>query len=213
MASTPGRARATGWWPPTAASSPSAMPGSSARPAAWPLNKPIVGMAATADGGGYWLVASDGGIFAFGDAGFFGSTGALNLNKPDRPHGGHPGRRRLLAGRPPTAGSSPSATPGSSARPARSGSTSRSWAWTPHPTGRATGWSPRTAASSPSATPGSSARPAVTRSTPPSPGSSRAPPVGLLAGRRGRRHLRLRRRPLLRVGRDLHLQSPTVAIS
>jgi hypothetical protein len=37
------------------------------------LNKPIVGMAATPDGMGYWLVASDGGIFAYGDAGFFGS--------------------------------------------------------------------------------------------------------------------------------------------
>ncbi len=46
------------------------------------LNKPIVGMAATSDGGGYWLVASDGGIFAFGDAPFDGSTGALHLNKP-----------------------------------------------------------------------------------------------------------------------------------
>ena len=33
-----------------------------------PLNTPIVGMAATPDGGGYWLVASDGGIFSFGDA-------------------------------------------------------------------------------------------------------------------------------------------------
>ena len=31
---------------------------------------------------GYWLVASDGGIFAFGDAGFHGSTGAIRLNKP-----------------------------------------------------------------------------------------------------------------------------------
>jgi hypothetical protein len=31
---------------------------------------------------GYWLVASDGGIFSFGDAQFFGSTGSLNLNKP-----------------------------------------------------------------------------------------------------------------------------------
>ncbi len=31
---------------------------------------------------GYWEVASDGGIFAFGDAGFFGSTGGLTLNKP-----------------------------------------------------------------------------------------------------------------------------------
>jgi hypothetical protein len=39
------------------------------------LNQPIVGMAATPDGHGYWLVASDGGIFAFGDATFEGSTG------------------------------------------------------------------------------------------------------------------------------------------
>jgi hypothetical protein len=31
---------------------------------------------------GYWLVATDGGIFAFGDANFFGSTGAMVLNKP-----------------------------------------------------------------------------------------------------------------------------------
>ncbi|HEX3461866.1 MAG TPA: prenyltransferase/squalene oxidase repeat-containing protein [Acidimicrobiales bacterium] len=31
---------------------------------------------------GYWLVGSDGGIFTFGDAGFFGSTGALHLNQP-----------------------------------------------------------------------------------------------------------------------------------
>jgi hypothetical protein len=39
-------------------------------------------MAATHGGGGYWLVASDGGIFAFGDAGFYGSSGALHLNSP-----------------------------------------------------------------------------------------------------------------------------------
>ena len=32
-------------------------------------------MATTPDGKGYWLLASDGGIFAFGDAGFHGSTG------------------------------------------------------------------------------------------------------------------------------------------
>ena len=38
--------------------------------------------APTKDGKGYWLVASDGGIFAFGDAGFFGSTGAITLNRP-----------------------------------------------------------------------------------------------------------------------------------
>ncbi len=39
-------------------------------------------MAPTPDGRGYWLVASDGGIFAFGDAQFHGSTGAIHLNKP-----------------------------------------------------------------------------------------------------------------------------------
>ncbi|MDP9389155.1 MAG: superoxide dismutase family protein, partial [Actinomycetota bacterium] len=33
-------------------------------------------------GDGYWLVADDGGVFAFGDAKFFGSTGALKLNRP-----------------------------------------------------------------------------------------------------------------------------------
>ena len=39
-------------------------------------------MAATPSGRGYWLVASDGGIFSFGDARFFGSTGAVSLNRP-----------------------------------------------------------------------------------------------------------------------------------
>ena len=58
------------------------------------LNQPVVGMAATpyvpGAGGapaspaglGYWLVAADGGIFNYGDAGFFGSTGGIKLNKP-----------------------------------------------------------------------------------------------------------------------------------
>ena len=46
------------------------------------LNAPIVGMAATPDGKGYWEVASDGGIFSFGDANFYGSTGGLRLNAP-----------------------------------------------------------------------------------------------------------------------------------
>src|SRR4051794_36078380 len=31
---------------------------------------------------GYWLTASDGGIFSFGDAAFHGSTGAIHLNQP-----------------------------------------------------------------------------------------------------------------------------------
>ncbi len=36
----------------------------------------------TRDGKGYWLVASDGGIFSFGDAAYYGSTGSIALNKP-----------------------------------------------------------------------------------------------------------------------------------
>jgi hypothetical protein len=39
-------------------------------------------MAATHDGGGYWLVASDGGIFSYGDASFYGSRGGPPLNAP-----------------------------------------------------------------------------------------------------------------------------------
>jgi hypothetical protein len=46
------------------------------------LNAPIVGMAPTPDGGGYWMVGTDGGVFSSGDAGFFGSTGSIHLNKP-----------------------------------------------------------------------------------------------------------------------------------
>jgi hypothetical protein len=46
------------------------------------INQPVVGIANTADAGGYWTVARDGGIFSFGDARFFGSTGAMRLNAP-----------------------------------------------------------------------------------------------------------------------------------
>ncbi|HZM57454.1 MAG TPA: hypothetical protein VFC03_20765, partial [Acidimicrobiales bacterium] len=46
------------------------------------LSQPIIGMAATGDGKGYWNVAVDGGLFAFGDAKFYGSMGGQRLNKP-----------------------------------------------------------------------------------------------------------------------------------
>jgi hypothetical protein len=46
------------------------------------LNRPVVGMAMAPSIGGYWLVASDGGIFAFGDAAFYGSMGGSHLNQP-----------------------------------------------------------------------------------------------------------------------------------
>ncbi len=39
-------------------------------------------MAATPDGGGTWLVGSDGGVFSYGDARFSGSAGSLDLNAP-----------------------------------------------------------------------------------------------------------------------------------
>lgn len=44
------------------------------------VNAPIVGMAATPTGLGYWLVSGDGGVFAFGDAQFFGN---VEYVKPD----------------------------------------------------------------------------------------------------------------------------------
>jgi hypothetical protein len=45
-------------------------------------NQPITGLARTASNGGYWLVARDGGLFAFGDARFHGSMGGQRLNQP-----------------------------------------------------------------------------------------------------------------------------------
>ncbi len=41
----------------------------------------MFGLAPTPTGRGYWLAASDGGIFSFGDAVFFGSAGAITLNR------------------------------------------------------------------------------------------------------------------------------------
>jgi N-acetylmuramoyl-L-alanine amidase len=46
------------------------------------LDAPIAGMAATPDGGGYWLVASDGGVFSFGTAVYHGSMGGSPLDAP-----------------------------------------------------------------------------------------------------------------------------------
>ncbi len=43
---------------------------------------PVVAMAPTPSGRGYWQVASDGGVFSFGDAGFFGSMGGAPLQRP-----------------------------------------------------------------------------------------------------------------------------------
>ncbi len=49
---------------------------------AGPLNQPVVGVVPSGDRQGYWMVASDGGIFSYGDARFYGSTGNIRLNRP-----------------------------------------------------------------------------------------------------------------------------------
>jgi hypothetical protein len=46
------------------------------------LAKPAVGIASTPTHRGYWIVASDGGVFSFGDAQFFGSAGDVPLQRP-----------------------------------------------------------------------------------------------------------------------------------
>ena len=45
-------------------------------------SKPVIGITATATGTGYWLVATDGGIFSYGGAPFYGSTGGIALHRP-----------------------------------------------------------------------------------------------------------------------------------
>ena len=80
--------------------------------------QPIVGMSSSTDGSGYRLVASDGGIFTFGDAPFSGSDGRRTAStsrwwaRPTTPIPAATGRW------PPTAACSPSAGPRSTARPA-----------------------------------------------------------------------------------------------
>ena len=43
---------------------------------------PFAAIAASPTGRGYWVAAQDGGVFAFGDAHFYGSAGATPLNQP-----------------------------------------------------------------------------------------------------------------------------------
>jgi hypothetical protein len=45
------------------------------------LDRHIVGIAATPDGKGYWLVGANGVVTAFGDAKFFGSLGATGTTR------------------------------------------------------------------------------------------------------------------------------------
>ena len=96
--------------------------------------------------GRYWLVASDGGIFAFGEAGFYGSIPGSasarrsgsphSLERADRRHGAVGRWRRATSWWPLTAASSPSVTPGSPARARVSAVASgRPWPSCPMPPG------------------------------------------------------------------------------
>ena len=75
-------ARATGWPQRTARVLPFGGAGLFGSAESIHLATPIVGIAATSDGGGYWLAAADGGVFAYGDAAFYGSMGGRQLNSP-----------------------------------------------------------------------------------------------------------------------------------
>ena len=46
------------------------------------LARPMIGIIPTSSGRGYWMVAEDGGVFAFGDAGFLGSLGGRPISAP-----------------------------------------------------------------------------------------------------------------------------------
>ena len=110
----PGRHGATGWWPATAASSPSGMPPSTA-PKGPPPGRPDRGHGHYTRRRGYWLVSSTGRVFAFGDAASAGPAGRLAVRRPCGGHGRHPRRRGLLVGAS-NGGSPPSATPSTARR-------------------------------------------------------------------------------------------------
>ena len=89
----------TGWSVATAACSATATRASTARPAAMRSSQPVNGIAPTKTGNGYWFVAWDGGVFGFGDARFYGSTGNRRLNAPVDGMAATPTRQGLLARR------------------------------------------------------------------------------------------------------------------
>ena len=81
-------AAGTGSSPPTAASSATATPRSTGRREPSASTSPSSAWRPRRTAAGYWLVASDGGVFTFGDAGYYGSTagsGVPALGIVDRP--------------------------------------------------------------------------------------------------------------------------------
>ena len=60
---------------------------------------PVVSVASTPNGGGYWVARSDGSITALGNAVSYGSMAGVALTAPVSTSGAHPGRQGLLDGR------------------------------------------------------------------------------------------------------------------
>ena len=146
-------------------------PRSSARPGGLRLKARSSAWRATRSGNGYWLTATDGGVFTFGDAAFRGSLGSLQLNSPilsitATPSGngywlvgGRRRRVRVRRRRVPRLGRRRRAPP--DRRP-----------WRRRRRATATTSSRPTAACSPSATPRSAARPSTRSARRPRPSPS-----------------------------------------
>ena len=186
------RPAGTGWWRPTAGCSPSGRR-SRAPPGPCRSTSRSSGMTPTAYDRGYWLVASDGGIFSYGDA-LRGSMGGQHLDQPIVGMAATPdgGGYWLVASDGGIFAFGDAAFYGSMGG---QHSISPSWAWPPPPTVAGTGWWRPTVGSSPSATPPSTGRWGT---------APRPPVVGMPAPRRRvptggrRRRALLLRHPLRR---------------
>ena len=133
------------------------------------LNRPIEGMASTPDGKGLRLVASDGGIFTFGDATVFDSTVLIVLNEPIVGMAATPDAKGYWL----VASDGGIFTFGDAVFVGSTGSIHLNQpivGMAPMPDGRGYCCAPPTAGSSPSATPLSPDRPAPFISTPPDRG-------------------------------------------
>jgi hypothetical protein len=67
---------------PTPTPTPTPTPAPTPTPTPTPTPPPVVTSPSSTVSHGYWLVGSDGGIFTFGNAQFYGSTGSLHLQRP-----------------------------------------------------------------------------------------------------------------------------------
>jgi hypothetical protein len=66
----------------SSAPAPATAPAPAPAPSPGPLAGPVVGMASTPSGNGYWLVNAAGGVSPHGGARFYGSMAAAHLNSP-----------------------------------------------------------------------------------------------------------------------------------